>query len=105
MVSVQLHAAFDVTTTDAEFPPEVVQPLNVGGANETDGPEAAVVPDAVEDVQVTAKPLAAVNTADVVNVAVNAVLAGVIVIAAFAGAAAIAMTATIRATGSSALGR
>lgn len=106
MVTVQLQAdVVDVTTIEAEFPADVVQLLKVGGASETEGPDAAVVPAAVEPVQVTAKPPVAVNTADPVNVAVNAVLAGVIVIAACAGPAATAMAAAITANGNSALGR
>jgi hypothetical protein len=104
MVSVHAHADVAVvTTTDAVFPPDVVQLLNVGGANETDGPDAAVVPAAVEPVQVTAR-LPAVNTAELVNVAVKAVLTGVIVMAAAAGPAAARRAAVIAAASSSAFG-
>jgi hypothetical protein len=106
MVTVQLHAdVVAVVTIEAEFPPDVKQLLKVGGANVTDGPDAAVVPAAVDPVQVTEK-LPAVNTAEPESVAVKAVLAGVIVIAAAAGLAAIAMAVASRAAASnSALGR
>jgi hypothetical protein len=100
MVTVHAHAdVVDVATIDAVFPPFVVQPLNVGGANETDGPEAAVVPAAAELVQVTWK-FPALNTAEPVSAALNAVLTGVIVIAAAAGPAVSAMTAVNAATAS-----
>jgi hypothetical protein len=100
MATVQAHADVAVVTTiEAEFPADVVQLLRVGAANETEGPDAAVVPAAVEPVQVTAK-LPAVNTAEPVSVAVNAVLGGVIVMAAVAGLAPTAIAAVSAATAS-----
>jgi hypothetical protein len=93
-VSVHLHAAVVVVmTTEAEFPVDMVHELVAAGLNEADGPDAGVVPEKELAVQTMLEP-GNVMMSEPVSVPLKAVLAGVNVSAASAGAGISAMTPT-----------